>query len=214
MKTIIKYIAFLPIIVASLSGCSSTRGYFVDRGRDSMDIVSASAGFGAGAQIQAGPVPFGLLETSDVTGLRYGDLFLNRPSMERAEEKTTSLSAVAGVAFVPVVFIAGTYGGVLKPDYEYWRSVAESLDHRNEYPMNDTQWCRNKSAKGPSSASFYQTEAVLGMGLVVRAGVNVGELVDFLIGWTTIDIFDDDIELKSISSATADTMPGALKQTT
>jgi len=35
----------------------------------------------------------------------------------------------------------------------------------------------------------------------VRIGFNIGELIDFILGWTTIDIFDDDLEMGSIETA-------------
>ena len=34
-----------------------------------------------------------------------------------------------------------------------------------------------------------------------RAGVNVGELIDFLLGWTTLDIFGDDLGAKNMKIA-------------
>lgn len=39
---------------------------------------------------------------------------------------------------------------------------------------------------------FLQIEAALGFGVGVRAGLNIGELLDFLIGLTTVDIAHDD----------------------
>ena len=41
--------------------------------------------------------------------------------------------------------------------------------------------------------SYYtQIEMAAGLGGTLRLGVNPGEFVDFLLGWTTLDIFDDD----------------------
>jgi len=40
---------------------------------------------------------------------------------------------------------------------------------------------------------FFQVEALIGLGPTVRLGLNCAELLDFIIGWTTIDIFNDDL---------------------
>lgn len=41
---------------------------------------------------------------------------------------------------------------------------------------------------------YTQVEILAGIGGGIRLGFNIGELVDFLLGWTTIDIYGDDIE--------------------
>ena len=46
---------------------------------------------------------------------------------------------------------------------------------------------------------YTQVEAVAGVGYGVRFGFNIGEFIDLLLGWTTIDIYGDDIGIiKSI----------------
>ena len=61
---------------------------------------------------------------------------------------------------------------------------------------------RNKSALAKSPAPivtigataphYTQVEVVAGLLFSVRAGVNPGELLDFLLGWAGIDIYGDD----------------------
>jgi len=41
---------------------------------------------------------------------------------------------------------------------------------------------------------FTQIEVVAGLGGTIRLGFNPGELLDFILGWVTIDIFNDDLE--------------------
>ena len=43
---------------------------------------------------------------------------------------------------------------------------------------------------------FYltQIEVAAGLGGTLRLGFNPGELLDFILGFTTIDIFNDDLE--------------------
>jgi hypothetical protein len=72
----------------------------------------------------------------------------------------------------------------------------------------DWFWCkeddRNKSATvatfGPDGAKlsggpalYTQIDILLGLGGTVRLGFNPGELLDFILGWTTIDIYSDDV---------------------
>ena len=50
---------------------------------------------------------------------------------------------------------------------------------------------------GWKSLHYYtQVEAAAGLLLIpsVRLGLNPGELIDFVLGWTTLDIFQDDLE--------------------
>jgi len=56
----------------------------------------------------------------------------------------------------------------------------------------------------------------VGLGGTVKLGLNPGELLDFILGWTTLDIFHDDIaggiemrESNQASDATSEPAPGA-----
>ena len=40
-------------------------------------------------------------------------------------------------------------------------------------------------------------EVAFGFWHTLRLGFNPGELLDFILGWTTIDIFNDDLEAKT-----------------
>ncbi len=76
-----KHLTFTFLLVqCCLSGCSSTRGYFLNRGRDALDTVTATVGIGAGIQARVGPLPLGLLQNSDAAGVRYGDVFCRAPA--------------------------------------------------------------------------------------------------------------------------------------
>jgi len=51
-----------------------------------------------------------------------------------------------------------------------------------------------KAAERPPSYSYYtQIDAFAGALGGLRVGFNPGELVDFLLGWTTLDIYNDDL---------------------
>ena len=44
---------------------------------------------------------------------------------------------------------------------------------------------------------FTQIEILFGLGITFRLGFNPGELIDFLLGWSTVDIYHDDIGKKT-----------------
>jgi hypothetical protein len=73
------------------------------------------------------------------------------------------------------------------------------LEHESFYLNPDP---RNKSfASGPyrcrgeaNPACLYtQIDVVIALGPSIRLGFNPGELLDFILGWTTMDIYSDDI---------------------
>ena len=49
------------------------------------------------------------------------------------------------------------------------------------------------SQKIETLAYLTQVEAVVGLGPSIRLGFNPGELLDFILGWVTLDIFNDDL---------------------
>ena len=66
----------LALATACLTGCASTGGYLIDRGRDAADIVTITAGGGVGGKARVGPFQTGLLLDMSSIGLRGGSLFL------------------------------------------------------------------------------------------------------------------------------------------
>lgn len=177
------------VCIVSLTGCASPRGYLVDRGRDAADVFTATAGMGAGAQVRVGPIPLGVLQTTDVVGVRYGGSFHRSRVPDEPEEENYSLLALSGVIISPLLCLAGG-----APNARYWDGISGLWYYHNHFPVNETQVMREKGATGLASPDTYQLEAVAGLGLVFRLGINIGELLDFGLGWTTVDIFGDDVE--------------------
>ena len=182
------------ILALAVTGCSSLSGYFVDRGRDAADVLTLSAGIGAIGQIRLGPLPLGLLDTSDAIGLRYGELFCRAPSGEKPDEHDVTLATLPAA---PIVLFFGAIGSGWDGVNDMWVGSFERLDdyriYENNFPLSATQLRRNKGTGLLGSPNCYQIEGVLGFGLTLRVGVNVGELLDFMLGWSTFDIFEDDI---------------------
>lgn len=67
-----------------------------------------------------------------------------------------------------------------------------------------------------SKKAYYYTqlEVAAGLGYTVRLGFNPGELLDFLLGWTTIDIFGDDVGIPPTKEELCATLtpPEALRE--
>lgn len=150
---------------AVLSGCA----YVADRGRDLRDVFTLSGETGqANLGLHIGPI---------MTGFGY------------AEGKGFGLRSG----------LAGTYGyrdvnGLFAGERAFWPpgAAAEDSPERREIRYN---WI-------PTDASNYynvkpwranaEIEVSLCLLLGLRLGVNLAEAADFLIGWTTLDICDDD----------------------
>lgn len=160
-------------------GCGTPGGYLIDRGRDATDVVTATVGVGGGAKARVGPFTPGLVFHLNYAGLQDGDGFASF-----SEEW-------AGFHGIDVLILG--CGGVLgnaselskarKKYHEAWCLFGIALP---------ASWECNPPIYGP--AYFTQVEVVAGLGGTVKLGVNPGELLDFLLGWTTLDIFSDDLE--------------------
>jgi hypothetical protein len=185
------------VCIVSLTGCASPRGYLVDRGRDAADIFTATVGIGGGVQMKVGPFPCGVLTTTDVAGIRYGDSFWHSPRLDGEPEEVSGMAA-----YLLACALYGLMGGGVPEEY-----LSPMLSYHNRFPLNETQLLRKKGAKYIDADSscqpppldapmWYHVEAVLGLGLVFRAGVNVGELLDFGLGWAEVDVLGDDIEAR------------------
>jgi len=171
------------VVVATLTGCSTP--YMVDRRRDAADIVTLGVGVGFGAKARFGPLQTGLLSEFDVVALRGGAVGVS-PWFTGCSDNQ--------------LLVAGEERFWLDP---FGLPAAESQDnvydtrgksfHAGNYKL--PFW--STLEEGESAPYYYtQIDLVVGLLLSVRVGVNPGELVDFLLGWTTLDIFNDDIHIE------------------
>ncbi len=67
---------------------------------------------------------------------------------------------------------------LLQPAFTWWTAVSDPHANRPRHPY------------------FTQIEVVAGLLGTLRLGFNPGELLDFILGWTTVDIFNDDRETR------------------
>lgn len=171
------------------SGCTST-GYLGNRMRDAGDIFTASVGVGTGAKVRVGPVQVGLMANIDMFGLRggrYGDV---------TWYETATRETIAPYPYKMHPFSEKQY------PWEY-----PSFVFGNErYHVGDDHSMVARRGKNYESVSpipfltlagqpeyYTQIEVVIGLLGSLRLGFNPGELVDFILGWTTLDIFNDDL---------------------
>jgi predicted small secreted protein len=197
----------LSLCCALLTGCATTKGYFVDRGRDAADVFTATVGVGWGATARASVLHFGVGGTADCVGLRSGQ-----------------------VQFIPQHF--PPYSGTFDPFltwYMEWQGFMFYNDELYDWGDQLTLERRGKSYRAEGQMPFValpefhpkagpiakkyplyyltQIEVVAGLGCTFRLGFNPGELLDFILGWTTIDIFKDDIGIEKKSNQSSEATP-------
>lgn len=192
---------------AFCSGCASS-GYLKDRMRDGADVFTASVGKGFGVETRIGPAHAGFVGVGDRVGLRAGQFLPLRSS--------------AGPSFID----SGAYGGeycIGIFGYEYFGAMvgSEAGTRRKEY---ETIFCfiptgeSLRSGKPVLNPAYWtQIEVVAGVGISLRLGFNPGELIDFLLGWFMLDIYNDDLgrirkttPSNQASEATGELAPGAV----
>lgn len=180
MHKILPGLLILCGLLATQSGCASVHPYFSDRWNDAKDVTTLTLGVGIGAKARVGPIWTGLLANRDLVGLRYGCA-----GEWSDEELIWELAALC-------------YG------YDRFDPLSEGSDRRCDY--SGFSWipfcsflgtgCEWIQSVRPDTLKYYcEVEAVVGLGLSIRAGLNPAELLDFLCGWFLLDICHDDIGL-------------------
>lgn len=164
-----RYASLLLLVLTT--GCA-TSPYLTDRARDAADIFTVSAGYGVGAKARVSCLNLGLLFDTEPVGLRGGGLYRQQNGDEVAD-------------FAALLFYGDSFV-VTGPQADRNKTFVAPYFAFIPFFM---------AAPKPSDAYYWQIEAVAALGPAVRLGFNPGELLDFLLGWTTLDIFDDDIGL-------------------
>ncbi len=178
------HIGVAVLVVASMTGCATP--YVVDRGRDAADIFTATIGYGAGAKARVGPLSTGLFYNRDTVGLRGGALFKNKSG---ATDDFTSIIPIP-VSYVGLMFVLD----------EFFPEDSKSQRHKGYQVISAMPLVSVVSS--PTNDWFTiltynsQIEVAAGIGGTLRLGFNPGELIDFILGWTTLDIYGDDLEAR------------------
>ncbi|MBW7907400.1 MAG: hypothetical protein H3C50_00545 [Kiritimatiellae bacterium] len=183
MKRILKAIALMTV-AASVTGCASPRAYLTDRGRDLADIVAIGAGMGGGAKVRVGPIQTGLFADVQMAALRGGQFPCGNDAY-----------------ILPSNFdLEALFTGVESFDPKFGRSTAKQ--RRKSFTAEGHNIPFIMIVDHPGSPSYYtQIEVAGGLLLNVRLGFNPVELLDFLLGWVAVDIFDDDIEIRKANES-------------
>ncbi len=196
MKNTTQRLAAL-VFIAYMSGCASTKPYLVDRGRDAADIFTASVGVGGGVKARVGPLQLGLWGNKDVAGLRGGTMS-HWPLAKRGEIHDLDFLLFPIFTFGFESFDPS--GNAIVEDRGKGINSIKTLPFVS-LPMylgdDDDKEYDFSRERVPF---FTQIEFAAGLGGTVRLGFNPGELIDFILGWTTIDIFNDDMEKKNDTS--------------
>jgi hypothetical protein len=211
MKKMIEIIAAV-FVIAGMTGCASSSRYFADRGRDTADIFTATAGVGLGAKARIGPLGVGMILAGEFTGLKGGTL-LHLDKKDECFEMYPVLNPCPASA-------GGSLGGFGGETYDLRATNSMPRIRGKCYralsstplvvlPLGET------TMNGPSILRgfhpFYtQIEVSAACVVGIKLGFNPGELLDFTLGWTTIDIFNDDLQsgqLKAESNKSAEVTP-------
>jgi len=215
----ISSVAFLAGLLLA-GGCSST-GYLAARGRDAADVFTLTVGAGDGAKVRVGPLQVAAIRNADLAGLRAGQFFADgdglvmndetyapvplfsvRGGQSNRERLRRALATGRPIGTNAVESVRGSER--LERSWMTSRSKWTRLfgEEGFSHGLNSISNQRNKSvlAKSPApiaaigaTAPYYsQIEVAAGILLTVRVGVNPGEFLDFLLGWTGIDIYGDD----------------------
>ena len=188
----VKWILVVQVIGVAFSaicaGCA-TKGYIGDRMHDAGDIFTATVGLGAGGKARVGPLQVGLLINGEIGGVRCGECSLLFPG-----------EIVGPVETLPIYPYRGRDG--------FFKNVVPAEHNiplqRGKAFVASTHRYVPFVATADQAEYYTQIEAVIALGVSIRLGFNPGELMDFILGWTTIDIYGDDIEWKKSNKTTGE----------
>ncbi len=188
-----RYLILLVIAGAGLLSTGCTTGYWLDRGRDAADIFTLTAGYGAGGKARVGPIRAGLFVNSDRVGLRGGAVGMGISKGEgrfvmssRTEE--VELTYTSAESFAP-----GDWEVPRKRGKQFVAMGIFTISGSASKPIEKDFLSVKKTAWQQHLPYYTNLEVAAGLGVSVRAGVNPGEFLDFLLGWFGLDIFKDDI---------------------
>lgn len=180
-ETEMRKLAACAILLAVLTaGCASS-DYMTDRWRDTLDMGTLTYNSSLGVRGRVGPLGGGLYAGIELGGLRGGECKKIDTDDGYGLVSDMDLTLFAAETFAPKNFTIARARGKL-----YKAKGVLTITPLVEMQGEDHSWLRHLP---------YYTDAQVALGLLigVRMGFNTGELVDWLLGWCMIDIFDDDI---------------------
>lgn len=194
----LKAVLLFALIMFVCSGCGSFGVYCSDRALDFADMFRLEVGAGLGYYLFVGNVA--LTETVQVSPLvinSNGKIyflkagFIGRKAGVWAENEMGTLLVMSRFGSMP-----GSFGGSkTKPMFE-------------RLPLcGNIEPCSKRGERGTSHFLFeeeawrrYEIGIELCFFLGCKAGIDLAEVLDFIFGWTTLDIMKDD-DLHSMGGA-------------
>ena len=179
-------------VAALCCGCASSRTYVANRGHDAADMFTLTVGKGGGATVRAGPIHFGLFGGYDHVGLRGGQLW--------TQWDDESLVGPLAILIDPLLLLPGgdgicfyeddfTDGDEIRSKNYIGRGIcpfvaipAKNIEGYNRFGFDDTR-----------KRFLTQVDAAAGIYYTFHVGVDIAEILDFILGWTTLDIMNDDL---------------------
>jgi len=163
-----------------LAGCVSP-AYKKDRIADFRDIFTVTAGYGAGVRARVGPLHAGLHLGADAVGLRGGEW--NVSNAMGGEDWDIWAWDFDALLFSKEGFHDWGSGDVFGRGKEFRATGGPLVIVPRR--ATDAQCVK---------PYYYYTQVEVSGGLLVnlRLGVNLGELLDFFLGWLRVDILNDD----------------------
>lgn len=181
MKRFLRLPSLAGLVVLVVGSTSCATPYWRHRARDAADIVTLTAGLGGGAKARVGPFQAGLVYHNDGVGLRNGVAFTAEPTWKLDPDSE-------GGGEVMVLYFGGegsNHGDVVERRGKEFTTISMFVP---------TGWWETQSLSEVPSHYLGQIEVTAGAGLGVRLGFNPFELVDFLLGWTGVDVMGDDVD--------------------
>ena len=207
MKRLVKRLLIFQVVgiafsltAALLSGCA-TSPYLQDRARDAADVFTATCGVGiGGVKARVGPIGTGLFNEFPMYGLRGGDTITPDKMVEggKIPNGEVQLLVLGGEGFFGTtqnMMRAKSYSAIMRAGINIPVRLTEQEDF-SVAKIAEVQGCATNHIRSCRLAYLTQIEVAGGLIGTIRLGFNPGELLDFILGWTTIDIYGDDLEAR------------------
>lgn len=176
-------VGVVALLALTGSGCQSMHNYAVDRGRDALDIVTATAGTGYGISARVGVVHLGACYAKQTAGLAVGELSADRCRQVVIDPLLFLPANVNPPGFV--LYVEEMTGWSARgKDYRMW-GIAPFLC----FPSTNNDW----PFRAVWTPAVGQVQITAGICKSLQLGFNVIELVDFAVGLTTLDLCQDDV---------------------
>lgn len=198
MNRSIVFAALFALILVTAAGCSTN--YWNNRGNDAADIMTFTIGWGFGGAARVGPLHAGLCAYGEWVGLRGGHCGdMGEIYVKENAEKARNIYGKVPAAFSYYPAFSGEYTFGTYDNFEMGRIPAKNYRTGDNpefvnygYPLITGANCP-WDPEAPTVLPYYTQIEATGAGLFgVRVGFNIGEFADFLLGFTTLDIYGDD----------------------